>query len=115
MPFITKQEVTDIRKALKTKFPKWKFSIGGSNSSNLSVRILKSTHDFKEKSKTVNIYWIDRSFEEQDAAVLQSILDTIYSVAERKTISEDADYGSIPSYYLDFKIGNWNKDCELVA
>ena len=36
-------------------------------------------------------------------------METIQTLHEQKEVTYDYDYGSIPNYYLNMRIGKWDK------
>ena len=118
MPYISTEEVRKIRNALKENVPECKFSVKCQHKSSVCVTILKSKLDMLKASEDyvdINPY----HYKEQDYSdVLKSLFTKIYSVIDEahpnKIISNDADYGSIPNYYLNLQIGNYKKPYEMV-
>ncbi len=120
MPYISTEQVKSVRLALKKEFPNVKFSITREHCTNLHVCILESAIDFtaidrynRQYYKATNIshFHIEESFSENEQArtFLTKVLETILNAQPLKIVSEDSDYGSIPNYYLNLRIGKWDK------
>jgi hypothetical protein len=120
MPYISTEQVKSVRLALKKKFPNVKFSITREHCTNLHVCILESNIDFTAidryngqyyKATNISHFYIKESFAENEQArlFLTKVLTTILNAQPLKIVSEDGDYGSIPNYYLNLRIGKWDK------
>ena len=110
MPYITKEEVAEIRTRLKKEFPKIKFSITRENGSSIRVSILSAPINMLtrgETYETINPNCIDNSYTGDVRGILTSIVG-IMDMFQRKGYT-DGDYGYIPSYYTWLSIGQWNK------
>lgn len=111
MPFVSANESKEIRKRLKTAFPKpWKFSVTIDHHTSLNVVIKEGTINFKDY-ESINQYWYKNHLagETDKIAMLDKLFQTIEGVKERKEESYDSDYGSIPSYYLHVSAGTYSK------
>jgi hypothetical protein len=113
MPLIKTEEVANIRKQLKDKFPNWKFSVTRDGHSRVSIVILSGPLHFEFKDgrnhQQVNEYYI----EENHTGEWKEFLLEIYKIAKSQnynpSIVEDSDYGHVPSYYISMSIGDWDK------
>ena len=112
MPYITSEQVKEIRQEVKAKFPGFKFSIVKRHYSGVNIAVLKGPIDFgSHAQRGVNHFFINRNFKDNELArdFLLSLLNTVYGVREVEEESHDDDYGSIPNYYIGIEIGTWDK------
>lgn len=110
MPYITTEQISEKRKAIKTAFPKWKFSITRRHYSTMDVVILEADIKLTEKNnESVNHFYIADNYKDKPevAKVLQEIVDIMRG--GNYIVSEDGDYGSIPKFYTNLSIGKWDK------
>ena len=111
MSYISPKEITtNIRKELKAQFPTFKFSVTRKDYNSISVAIMKGTHDFGTTHEQVNHYQVANHWTGQNREILEQIVNIC--TMDRHIESEDADYGSIPNYYLHISIGKWDKPYE---
>ncbi len=121
MPYITTEQVKTIRAALKKHFPFVKMSIRKQHCSTVCVTILQSTIDFglteQHNHQQVNPFWIEKNYEHLPEArdFLLKLKETIESAHECREVSYDYDYGSIPNYYIDIDIGQWDKPYQKLS
>lgn len=112
MAYITKEQISEKRVAIKKAFPAkkgWKFSVRNENHSTLAVDIMQypKEYDFGERA-SVNHFWIDDSdFGEKEKAVLKEINDIMHEGHWDKSDSM-SDYFHC-SWYNSLAIGKWNK------
>ena len=118
MAYISKEEVASIRKELKKAFPKAKFSVRKCDNISVSVTVLKHDIDFSDKKSNhfqVNHYYIDETFNKEQAAFLNKIKEIILTAPTKVTGEEFFDESDIQSdyfhvsYYYDINIGTWEK------
>ncbi len=111
MPYITTERVAEIRNEIKTAFPNFKFSVKREHTSSIHIDVLEGPIDFGENPH-VNVYHFENNFEGE----AKEFLKKVYSIANEgnRTITEDADYGSIPAFYLDISIGKWDKAYKII-
>jgi len=109
MAYITTEEVKEIRNKLKAKFPGVKFSIVREHYSTVRCCIMVSPFEFENPHMSLNHYpmWL------KDHHKGKPYLNFLVAVAEilmenEKTVSHDADYGSIPNFYVTLQVGQWN-------
>ena len=107
MPYITTKQVAGIREQLKKSLPDYKLSITREHSSGVNISIISGPIDFFTHHSSVNHFYIKDHYTGEAARVLTLISE----VAENgnKDVCEDADYGKIPSWYVNIEIGKWNK------
>jgi hypothetical protein len=122
MPYITKEQVSAKRKALKAALPQFKLSVTTEHYSGIKVAIMEGPINFGIEYTQLNPHidyraesW-NRYTEEYDSnPPIQDLLDIVMPILnEGKGPShEDGDYGSIPDYYTWVHIGKWDKpyDC----
>jgi len=79
--------------------------------SQINVDSLKES-----RNSSVNHFHIEES-ENFYTDEMKKILVAITKFLKRdvKIVSEDSDYGSIPNYYINLSVGNWDKPFEVVA
>ncbi len=104
MPHITTERVKEVRTQLRKQFPQVKFSVVRRDYSSIHITILESPFDFGTTYEQLNTYcleWYKHS----------EFLEEVKAIANKgnKIESEDGDYGSIPAFYLNINIGQWNK------
>jgi hypothetical protein len=113
MPYISTERVKEIREAIKKTFPDYKFSVTREHSSGVRIAIMEADIDFETTHSSVNHFYIKDHYQGKAAEVLQKITD----IAENgnATAFEDADYGSVPKFYVTIEIGQWNKPCKQLT
>lgn len=118
MAYISANEVAAIRKELKARFPKWKFSVRkGSGSLSVDVAILQGTCAFEGKSHSqVNPYWLAEHWKDaDDLAALTAINEIMHNAPGRAGGTVFFDNSDIQSdyfntaFYTHLSIGEWNK------
>ena len=111
MPYISTEQVKEVRTELKKQFPEFKFSIVRRDYSCISVHIISGPLNFGVDYQQVYKYYIIEHYKGQAGKILQKISDIMNR--ENYTASHDADYGAIPHYYTSLSIGQWDKKYEL--
>lgn len=115
MPFISTEEVKEIRQAVKKAFPEYKFSIRKSDHSGVTVTVMEGPEafggEFFERQAQVNQYWVEDHYKENPKFVkfMKKLIETVNNVKPKCQSSYDSDYGSIPNYYQNFHMGKWDK------
>jgi len=122
MPYINATEVKAIRKELKNELPYFKFSVRKSGSSTVQVTIVQSPiemrKDISNEYENVNHFYIREKYKvdhqyaiDPDKDIRVEVLQKIKCIAagNQRIIVEDGDYGSVPNYYVDIRIGRWDK------
>lgn len=115
MPYISKEEVANRRKAIKSALPGFKCSITRDGSNCIRVAILEGPinllppEDRQRGHAGVNPYYYREVFAMMPEVV--GVLDTVMPIATAGRIEEstDSDYGSIPTFYLSVEIGKWDQ------
>ncbi len=116
--YIAKEAVAAIRNDIKKALPAYKFSIINRDGSSVDITILSGPIDLLEggtdyeKQKgyaQVNRYYLGEHY--KDYPEIKNVLSKINDIASKdtKTVSHDGDYGSIPNFYVNISIGDWNK------
>lgn len=124
MPYVSTEEVKEVRQALKKALPDYKFSIVRRHSSSIDIAFMKGPALMSGFSQghDVNPFWYKTQknrdtntpvYNEQQILLLEKLFTTVQTTCPNRTISEDGDYGRIPSYYLNVSIGKWNKEYEV--
>lgn len=110
MPFISKEQVKEIREEIKRAFPQFKFSIVNNNYDCVNISIIEGNIPFHNVRgyQQVNRFHIDTFYKDQPEWL--EVLQKINNIASKncKMVLEDSDYGSIPNYYIHINIGKWN-------
>ena len=118
MPYITKEQVSEKRKALKAALPEYKLSVTRRDSMQICVSIVKGPHAFELGQRgyaQVNQFYIDDNYKSDPEAlrVLSTIRDICQS--DQSQLVYDGDYGSVPTFYISMEIGKWDRPYECVA
>jgi len=118
--YISKEEIKEIRNALKKEFPNVKFQVkkNHNGSSGIEVNILKSPYDFSDfpffdpnSFNDINIYHMHMYKNCKNFEVLERILEIIKNGSERKWFNKSesqSDY-FYEAFYIDLGIGNYDK------
>lgn len=123
MPYISKEQVTAKRKALKAALPQFKMSITTEHYSGIKVAIMQGPVDFGIEYAQLNEYadyreprW-DRDTEQYVSnPAIADIMETIMPILNEGIGNgfDDSDYGHVPDYYTWVHIGQWDKAYEVV-
>lgn len=119
MPYISSEEVSKKRAAVKAAFPDFKFSITKDNYSSINVVILEAPFNMllsdKSTYESVNPYRTEEWYKEIPKA--GKVIRDIHAIINEgnRTISEDGDYGRIPAFYTNIRVGDWDKPFKVVA
>ena len=108
MPYIDTNKVARMRKAIKAALPDYKFSVTRQHHSTVKVSIMEGPIAAVDN---VNVFWFKDHLKNRPDAVkvIQTVLDCIFSVQKPETLTEDADYGTVPTFYYDVEFGKWDK------
>ncbi len=118
--YISKEEIKEIRNALKKEFPNVKFKVKKNHkgSTGIEVNIVKSPYDFSDfphfsydRYNDVNIYHMHMYKNCKNFEVLERILEIIKNGSERKWFNKsesESDY-FYEAFYIDFSIGSADK------
>lgn len=115
MPYITAQEVAAKRKEIKEAFPGWKFSIVREHHSGIRIDIMEAPIKMTEqKYESVNHFYIAKHYENQPE--IKEALLKIYGIACKgvRTLVEDADYGTVPTFYTWMGIGSYDRPFKFI-
>lgn len=126
MPYISTEQVKTIRQAINKAFPTVKFSVTKEHCTSVHVSIMESDIDFimvdkysgeLQQATQINHYWIKENFTNNKRAAdfLLKLIQVIDETHPEEIINVDSDYGSIPNYYLNIRIGKWDKPYKLKA
>ena len=109
MPYISTDQVKEIRNNLKRTFPDFKFAVRREHYSNVNVNIMSGPINFGKGYEPVNHYWIDTNY--GDNVQVKDFLNAVNDVVggNVREVTYDYDYGSIPNYYYSICIGKWDK------
>jgi hypothetical protein len=103
----TTERVKTIRNELKNVLPAYKFSVTKRHWNGVSIVILSGPAKLTEEDyEQVNTWYID----EQPEGVKKNVLNIVNKIAsEGVTYRETGDYGTQPDFYVNIKIGEFNK------
>jgi hypothetical protein len=103
----TTQRVKTIRNELKNALPAYKFSVTKRYYNGVSIVILSGPAKLtEENTEQVNVYYID----EQPEGVKKNVLNVVNKIAsEGVTYRETGDYGTQPDFYVNIRIGEYNR------
>lgn len=114
MPYIDTNKVAQMRKAIRLALPDYKISVRRRHHSGVDVTLVSGPIP---NVPNVNVYWYkDHLKDRPDAvAVIDTILAEIRKVETPKTLVEDSDYGTVPTFYYDVSFGAWDKEYVCTA
>lgn len=105
--------VKEKREAVKKAFPDFKFSIRKDNNSIylsvLEAPIMLTNKDYEP----VNHFYIQDHFKGEAKEALLKIYQILNG--RNYTVVEDGDYGAVPSFYVNMKIGDWDKPFKFIS
>ena len=103
----TTERVKTIRNELKNVLPAYKFSVTKRHYNGVSIVILSGPAKLTDENyEQVNSWCID----EQPEGVKKNVLNIVNKIAsEGVTYRETGDYGTQPDFYVNIKIGDYNK------
>ena len=107
MPFITKEQVSKIRKELNSTFHNLKFSVVRRDYMCVDIAIMSGDVDFHANN---DLNRVDKSVLQQYPE-LAEILSKVEKIANDGNGVEvvDGDYGTVPNYYVRVEVGRWDK------
>ena len=110
MPYITSEEIAAKRTAIKKAFPNWKFSITRRHYSTIFVAVMAAPIQLTEKEdgyEQLNRFYLQNRFKGEALEAMTKI-NNIAASGVRELVN-DGDYGSVPTFYVDLNIGQWDK------
>ena len=109
MAYIDAETTKKIRQALKAQFPSCKFSVRKDGNIALNVSIMKSPFFDDGEYRQVNHYWLERNYEQDQAAFMKTVLKTIKEAGEHYDNSDPmTDYFEC-AFYIHLHIGQYDK------
>ena len=121
MAFINKDQVKQIREALKKEFPEIKFSVRKENHSSVYVSILKSPYDFSDLPHYRPDYYTSvNHFHVPDCVhrrMLEKIIMIVKTGSDRKWFDKSdsmTDYFHV-AFYIHLYVGHWEKGYEMIS
>jgi hypothetical protein len=114
MPYLSTNEVSQIRTELKSAYPQYKFSVVRDGYSSVIVSIMAGPTDLsKYNDRYINRYHLESQF--RDTPSLLPMMQELVRIVGGKQENEsyDGDYGWIPNYYYTIQIGKWNRPYEI--
>ena len=126
MPYITKEQVTAKRAAIKKALPEYKFSITTEHYSGIKVAIMSGPVDFGTEYKQLNQYrdyreerYNSTTGEYESDPLIADVMEPIMEILNDGMGEgfQDSDYGHVPDYYTWVHIGKWDKPyvCTKIA
>lgn len=126
MPYITKEQVTAKRAAIKKALPEYKFSITTENYSGIKVAIMAGPVDFGTEYTQLNQYrdyreerYNSATGEYESNPLIADVMEVIMPILNEGMGEgfQDSDYGHVPDYYTWVHIGKWDKPyvCTKIA
>ena len=114
MPYITTEEVKEIRKAIRAALPEFKVSVRREHHSSVIVTLLEGPIDFGDE-RHVNHFHYRKHYEGQPEAiaVFDKIMGVFEAVKKPEVAFVDSDYGSVPNYYQKIQIGEWDRPYQV--
>lgn len=114
MPYISKEEVKEIRNRLKKELPQLKFSVVNQDNSCVCISIMEGNIPFENLRgyEQVNQYYINENYKNSEWLAPLTKINKIAS-EKVKIVSYDTDYGNWPNYYVNISIGKWDKPYKL--
>lgn len=114
MPYLSKETMEVKRRLLKAwaKHNGFKLSIRRVNHSSIYVTFLSGPIDMNKDGGSytqVNHFYIDKHYENYPE--IKKVLNEVYHIMNygNGVEVEDGDYGTVPNFYTDIRIGNWDK------
>ncbi len=118
MPYITKEEVKEIRNNLKKALPEFKLSVTMRHHSVVCVSLMKgpAIEGINKEYESINQFWYEKTFKDHPKTVelFKTIMNTINDSKSQKEVTYDGDYGSVPNFYIDINVGKWDKPYQTV-
>jgi hypothetical protein len=112
MPYIDKNQVAEIRKDLKSTFPNFKFSVTRSDYSGVRIVVLSGDIEFDFDYRSINHYHLDTNYKGAAYSFLKLLCD--YATKDQYVLVEDGDYGSVPNFYVNIHVGDWDKPYKFI-
>ena len=118
MPYISKDQISAKRAALKAALPAYKLSVTTEHYSGIKVAIMAGPTDFGTEYQQLNPYINYREARYNSNTDtwdsnpnIQDVLDIIMPILNEGKGEgfEDSDYGHVPDYYTWVHIGKWDK------
>ena len=121
MAYINKEQVKQIREALKKEFPEIKFSVRKENYSSVHVTILKSPYNFSDlpnyrpdSATSVNHFRVPDCVHRR---LFEKILMIIKTGSDRTWFDKSdsmTDYFHV-AFYIHLYVGHWEKGYEMIS
>lgn len=131
MAYITKEDVSAIRKELKTNFPGVKFSVRRENGSAVDIAVMSTKgneHGLVEvvgdrDYADINHYYISEHHEDNQPAVqfLEAVSEIAHNAPGRAGGREYFDHSDVQSdyfhtaFYVRIGVGRWDKPFKVAA
>lgn len=110
MPYIEKEKVAEMRKAIRKALPQYKISVSCSDHCSVNVAIMEGPIEFDMKDgRYINPYHYHNQEDENLVKIVDVIFAEMDKVVQKCTMYEDGDYGSIPNYYRGVSVGKFDR------
>lgn len=117
MPYLSTEKTKQIRKTLKSAFPKFRFSVRNRNHTGIAVTILSGPIELRNNPEnhyeSVNEFYIDKHYDGQAREFLSGVLSIVDK--DNGVQSTDVDYGNIPKYYVRISIGDYRRAYQVTS
>lgn len=129
MAYITREKSAAVRKALKARFPDWKFSVSISHHSSLKVVIISAPIELLAYRKpgpyddrvsgieitnaTVNQFWITEGWASPAAELLKEI-KAICNEGNHDNSDIQSDYFDV-GWYFSLSVGDWGRPFQFTG
>lgn len=118
MPYISAEDVKKKRQEIRKAFPKFKISVTGQSHSSIHVDILEAPFNMLTEKELfgyepVNHFYIEEHF--KNTPKIMEVLLKIKDIISKgqKEIVYDGDYGSVPNFYINMRIGRWDRPFKI--
>ena len=119
MPYISAENVKIKRVKIKKEFPNFKFSITKNNSSGIVVTILEApfnmlVRDPIHRYEQVNHFYIENMYKKYPEVMNVLLKIKAILIKGQKEEVYDSDYGSVPNFYININIGEYETPFSVV-
>lgn len=118
MPYLAADTVKEYRALIRKEFPKWKISVTREHYTTVYVKILEAPINmiaYAERTyHDVTEHNIKNSYANNPEAA--EALKKIFAIIQKdqKESFHDSDYGSVPNFYANVRIGEYDKPFKIV-
>ena len=109
MPYISTEQVKEIRNSLKQQMPDFKFSVRRSDHMAVEIALMSGPVDFGSTYAQINHFYIPEHWGDQPDACHALMMVQEIASKEQRIVARDTDYGDWPNFYVRISIGKWDK------